>query len=52
MIAKGPKSMTKEQLQSLALKMGVDIYQRGTNKKKLKDDLVKGIIRALRKQLK
>ncbi len=51
MIAKGPKSMTKEQLQALALKMGVNIYQRGTTKKKLKNDLLKGVIRALKRQL-
>lgn len=51
MIAKGPRTLKKEQLQSLALKLGVDIYQRGTTKKKLKEDLVKGIIRALKKSL-
>ncbi len=51
MVSKGPKTMNKEQLQALALRMGVSIYQRGTTKKKLKNDLLKAVIRALKRQL-
>ncbi len=51
MIAKGPRSMTKEQLVNLGLKLGVNIYQKGSTKIKLKEDLVKGIIRALKKSI-
>ncbi len=52
MVSKGPRSMSKDQLQALAIKMGVNIYERGSTKPKIKEDLVKGIIRALRTQLK